>query len=64
MFLTFRQISTIRFALYAVAQLLGAFVGALITYIVYCGEFLGPDVSNLIILTTLIDCNLLTFTQF
>ncbi|KAI6174561.1 hypothetical protein M3Y97_01004200 [Aphelenchoides bicaudatus] len=36
MFLTFRQITAVRFALYAVAQLLGAFVGALITYIVYC----------------------------
>lgn len=38
MFLTFRQITAVRFAVYAVAQLLGAFVGALITYIVYCGK--------------------------
>jgi glycerol uptake facilitator-like aquaporin len=37
MFLTFRQINAIRFIVYAIAQLLGAFVGALITYIVYSG---------------------------
>jgi len=36
MFLTFRQINAVRFAAYVLAQFLGAFVGALITFIVYC----------------------------
>ncbi|CAD5214329.1 unnamed protein product [Bursaphelenchus xylophilus] len=36
MFFTFRQLSAIKFAIYVAAQFLGAFVGALLTYIVYC----------------------------
>lgn len=36
MFLTFKQITAIKFAVYVAAQFLGAFIGALITYIVYC----------------------------
>ncbi|KAI6195663.1 hypothetical protein M3Y94_01014200 [Aphelenchoides besseyi] len=35
MFLTFRQISAVKFALYVLVQTLGAFFGALVTYIVY-----------------------------
>jgi len=35
MFLTFRQINVVRFALYFVGQLLGAFFGAAVAYLVY-----------------------------
>ncbi|KAK0403620.1 hypothetical protein QR680_017035 [Steinernema hermaphroditum] len=35
MFLSFRQISFVKFVLYCIAQTLGAFVGAALTYIVY-----------------------------
>lgn len=35
MFLTFKQLSLARFALYSLAQLAGAFVGALVTFLVY-----------------------------
>lgn len=36
MFFTFKQLSAIKLAVYIAAQFLGAFIGALITYIVYC----------------------------
>uniref|UniRef100_A0A915P3L3 Aquaporin n=1 Tax=Meloidogyne floridensis TaxID=298350 RepID=A0A915P3L3_9BILA len=36
MFLSFRQLAPIRFALYSLVQLLGAFFGAAIAYLVYC----------------------------
>lgn len=35
MFLTFRQITPLKFVLYALVQTLGAFVGAALTYVVY-----------------------------
>nr|CAD2148240.1 unnamed protein product [Meloidogyne enterolobii] len=36
MFLSFKQLAPIRFALYSLVQLLGAFFGAAIAYLVYC----------------------------
>jgi len=39
MFLSFKQLAPIRFALYSLVQLLGAFFGAAIAYLVYCGKF-------------------------
>ncbi|CAD5210846.1 unnamed protein product [Bursaphelenchus okinawaensis] len=35
MFFTFRQLSAIKFAVYVAAQFVGAFLGALITYLIY-----------------------------
>lgn len=37
MFLTFRQINGFKFAIYCIAQLLGAFFGAALAYLVYKG---------------------------
>ncbi|CAD6195776.1 unnamed protein product [Caenorhabditis auriculariae] len=46
MFLTFKQLSPLRFVLYTIVQTLGAFFGALVSYAVYCDAINHFDGGN------------------